>query len=327
MIMGRFLPIAACVGAALLASCAHTPQITECSGTDEACAVEKRLSKFQIQRIEDLAAAGETVRRVSTRNAFGHDYPIVTFRQNRNGDASVEVAAALLLSETDFHLETFGATITKDVFLNVLAKTPDLSIEPPDPKTAEALSLPICNDGAFATVEAADTGKVRTGHAVLCYGGPIWAYGEELLRIAVSALPRCAAIRPHGIGDRTRLDRCALSHGNIEAAGAVLSMAPGEIPFAVDATVEWAGKPLARGRSAAAALLAERLKARDHLEPTRIVGDSETQVTVDGVVQSFSQPDWQYALYRATWALEGGSFVCRHLEVTDFSPRIPAIRY
>ena len=274
------------------------------SGVDR-CATEQQQrvrDLFGVPPIEELHAAGAQVRRAFYVDGYGRDLialsfvrapgrdPTLTVHWPRNSDLPAREPAQALLAQP-----VWEEVLTRSQYFDR-----DLA-----PRTADPNNPVICLHSWVYTVEAADPprgrgypGAVRRKVQDACGDGLAQPYATELARIALAAVPFCAALdRQLHRNEASMLHACAMLEGDRLAAAEGFNQAlrlarvdrqddslrAREI-FQYRGALEWEGQTFAGDRGEAVAAWIERMIGEDtpNFYIRRVVGESAPRVRVEG---------------------------------------------
>lgn len=321
------LGLALVVGAALIPERAEgqasaSRDCMDDSGVDRCAAEQQRLVRelFDLPPIEDLRASGAQVRRAFYVDGYGRDLialsfirapgrdPMLAVHWPRNPGASSREPAQVLLPQP--------------VWAEVLTRSEhfDRELVPP---TDDPNHLRMCMHSWVYTIEATDppagrgnAGSLRRKVEDACSNGLAQAYATDLARIALAAMPYCAALDPEQHrNEATMLHACGLLEGDRLAAAQASNQqfklnqlsnaqtaASARNVFHYRATLNWDGEQVDGGEQAAANAWIARLRAepRTNLWITRWFGEQANRVRAEGeMIRHVDQPSGGDIAYRA----------------------------
>ena len=321
------LGMALVAGAALfpgeaIAQTGPSPNCSDDSGVDRCSAEQQRLVRelFGVPAIEELQAAGAEVRRAFYVDGYGRDLIALSFTRAAGSDPMLAVHWPGTSSSPA--REPAQVLLPRPVWEEVLTGSEyfdrDLA-----PRASDSGGPVICMHSWVYTVEAADPARGRARPGALrrkvedaCGDGLAEAYAVDLSRIALAALPHCAALDPAQYrNEASMLHACGLLAGdrlaaaeasnqglrinqlsNPEMAASALNV------FHYRATLSWNGEQLGGDRQAAAHAWIAGLRAepRTNLWIKSWVGEHENRVRAEGeLIRPVEQPSGDPVLYRA----------------------------
>lgn len=260
----------------------------------------QRRDHYNLQSIEELAAANVQSRRIFYVDGYGRDMPVVTFERRPGRAPHVIVTASVAEEGGEVRVVEMREQITFAVWRDVLSQTeqfhrPTMPTPPPTTDDGQQ-SIRLCLHSWVMTMEASDPGqqqRVRAATQDACNEGFVSDPAFDLARIAYESIPYCRALDVSRYRNEVSLfSSCALLEGDRIAAAQALNQSMkidrgvlgSDIAQYLDARAElnWMGE-VVMGRAEVASLWTTHgIDRRFYLD--RIVGESPDRVRITGVL-------------------------------------------